>query len=90
LLGKKFVKELGGDQALRRQLVGSYTFRALEHGLSVQAGAKPLFGDRNRGEHVSEEQRKLAQIMSQFYSQKPAKLFGGWDNEDTAIWMRRL
>jgi Protein of unknown function (DUF3396) len=89
-LSSPFIEKLGGIDQLRSSLKGNFIFRELDHGWSIQAGAKPQIGDRNRREDISPEQRLFARYLRSYYSDRPAYLFNDRPYEDTVAWMRRL
>jgi hypothetical protein len=89
-LSPPFLERLGGVDQLRAELKGDFRFRQLAHGWSIQAGAEPRLGDRNRGQDVSPGQRELARVFSPCYSDKPAYLFADQPHGATVDWMRRL
>jgi hypothetical protein len=85
-----FLEKLGGLEQLRGELKGTFTFRQLSHGWSIQAGSEPRLGDQNRQQDVAPEQRELARRFAPLYSDKPAYLFADKPHLETVDWMRRL
>jgi hypothetical protein len=81
---------LGGADGLKARLGdGEFTWRALQHGSSIQCGPAPLLADGDRGEDVSLEQKRLAAILLPLYPKEPPLLFRGRPYEDTIAWLRR-
>jgi hypothetical protein len=55
LIGDTFLERAGGRDAVRRQVsaLDGVAVHELQHGIMIQAGAEPSFGDVNRGERLT-------------------------------------
>jgi hypothetical protein len=90
-LGTSAVEKLGGRKALEKALGNDIPVHPLPHGVMLQAGPEPSFGDVNRKEalpHYHQVGRVLKPLRI------PSDVLGNWDGiggtENTREWLARF
>lgn len=91
LLGERWLQDDAalGPHALEK-LPSDIAVEALTHGRLIQACARPLLGDQNRGEDLS-RYSEVATALDRGFVDSPTEYLGMFsDLECTQAWMRRL
>ena len=90
-LGESHVARLGGLDRLRATLGRDITVHALPHGVMIQAGPAPSFGDVNRREHLA-PYHQVGRVIEPVRFK--GDVFKRWSDvgggENTAEWLARF
>lgn len=91
LLGEDCLSRLGGREALAPLADADVRLHPLSHGMLIQAGAMPSFGDVNRGETL-EAYRKVGRFLAplRVKSGRIERYNGVGGQENTQDWLARF
>jgi hypothetical protein len=91
VLGRSWVEKFGGDAALLSALGQGPTVHSFDGGVVVQAGPRPLLGDRNRNETL-DTYRQVAKVLKPIRAEDIGSIAPGYgfDAEQTTAWLHRF
>lgn len=89
LLDLAFVEQLGGIEAIQKKLPLGVNVQQLDHGVIIQAGNKPVLGDKNRQEDLS-DLRAVNDLISPIRIKDDIVIRAFGDMDGTKDWIERL
>lgn len=93
LVDDGFLVKLGGYESLRSRLSEEIVVHRLAHGVMIQAGKEPGFGDVNAGDRLPlyrEVARVLKPIRTKSHPQLGDRSNGSFGDAGTAAWLSRF
>ena len=73
LTGQQWLKNIGGQDYLKRQLTDEFEFFSYKDGLVIKAGSHPQFGDIERN-NIPNQYRIISQLLKPIRAEYPVAL----------------